>query len=255
MPLFYLNLRNINPNGTSETFNIQWNLRLFSRIFWIIYNNYIIFSLLGVLSTRKIYRYLIFFGWIFPLLIPIITIAVARDYYVDASKHCFLNVIGGVIWAFIAPIWTMILINTIFLIIAIIRIIQTRYAAIKDDARKIVKDALITGLVLTPVLGLPWLILIFNVAIQHSVLEWVFIIVNGLMGLVFLLVVVLRNKEVLAVFKKKEKYTVPNTQKTPGHNTSSSATMSSMTSNRFKKNTLERQFAKESQMKSSTIGK
>ena len=196
------------------------------------------------------------FGWIVPLLIPIITIAVARDYYVDASKHCFLNVIGGVIWAFIAPICTMILINTIFLIISIIQIIQTRYVAIKDDTRRIVKDALITGLVLTPVLGLPWLILIFNVAIQHSVLEWVFIIVNGLMGLVFLLVVVLRNKEVLAVFKKKEKYTIPNVQIIPKHNTSSSATMGSMICSRFKKNTPEGQFAKESQLKwCGTIGK
>ena len=206
------------------------------------------------MSTRKIYRYLIFFGWIFPLLIPIITIAVARDYYVDVSRHCFLNVIGGVIWAFIAPILTMILINTIFLIIAIIRIIQTKYSATNDNARKIVKDALITGLVLTPVLGLPWLILIFNVAIQHSVLEWVFIIVNGLMGLVFLLVVVLRNKEVLEVFKKKEKFTVPNAQITPGHNTSSSATMGPITSSRLKKNTPKRQFAKESPMKSGPIG-
>ena len=207
------------------------------------------------MSTKEIYRYLILFGWISPVLIPIITIAVARDYYVDATRHCFLNIKGGVIWAFIAPIWTMILINTIFLIIAIIRIIQTRCASLNDDAQRIVKEALITGLVLTPVLGLPWLILIFNFAIQHFVLEWVFIIVNGLMGLVFLLVVVLRNKEVLAVFKKRDKYNVLNAQKSPGHNMLSSTTMDSMTSNRFKKNSLVRQFAEESQKKSGTVGK
>ena len=114
---------------------------------------------------------------------------------------------------------------------------------------------MITGLVLTPVLGLPWLFLVFNVAIQHSALEWVFIIINGLMGLVFLFVVVLRNKEVLTFFKNKGKFTVSNTQKTNGNNTSNSGTGNFLTSNRFKKNTLERQSAEESKIKSGTIGK
>ena len=213
-----------------------------------------IYSLLGVLSTRKIYKYLMVFGWIFPVIIPIITIAVARDYYVDVSRHCFLNVIGGVIWAFIVPIWSIILVNVIFLIIAMIRIIQAK--SNKDnEARDTIKSALVAGLVLTPVLGLPWLILIFNVAIQHSVLEWVFIIVNGLMGLVFLFVVVLRNAEVLAFLKRKDKYAYStNTLKTPAGSNASNSTASSLTSNRFKKNTLERQLDKESKTRSGTIG-
>ena len=201
------------------------------------------------MSTKKIYKYLIIFGWVFPLLIPFITITAAQDQYVDASSHCFLNVTGGVIWAFIGPILVIILINAVFLTIALIRIVQIKSTDQNNETMKIVKDALITGLVLTPVLGLPWLILIFNVAIQHSVLEWLFIIINGAMGLVFFLVVVLRNKEVLTRFKRKKQTTGSNAHQSTPQNVPSSSTRSTFTSNRFRKtNTLERHLVKEAEI-------
>ena len=198
---------------------------------------------------------MIIFGWGFPLLIPLITIAVTRDQYVDASSHCFLNIAGGVIWAFIGPILIMILINAVFLIIALIQIIRAQASAQNNETRNIAKNALITGLVLTPVLGLPWLILIFNVTIQHSILEWLFIIVNGAMGFIFFLVVVLRNKEVLTRFRRGKQTAFSNTHPSSQQTAPSSSTPSSFTSNRFRKtNTLERRLIKESEIQGASIG-
>ena len=67
------------------------------------------------------------------------------------------------------------------------------------------KSAAITGLTLAPVLGLPWLILVFNIAIHNEILEWIFIIVNGLLGLVFFVLIAIRNKQVLAKFRKNRR--------------------------------------------------
>ena len=159
----------------------------------------------------KLCLFLILFGWGFPIIIPVITIAVTRDYYVDASNHCFLNTERGVIWTFIVPILTMLAINTLSLIIAIVRIIQVR-SSDDQNIKKLknnMKSALITGLTLTPVLGIPWLILIFNIAIDNTILDWIFIIINGLMGLVFFVLVVIRNKQVQGKFQRiRESYTL-----------------------------------------------
>ena len=207
------------------------------------------YNSLGVMSNRKIYPYLIVFGWVFPLIIPIITIAATSSYYVDETQHCFLSTEGGVIWSFIAPVLIILIINVIFLVIAISKIIYTKWSNQNNEHKDVVKDALITALVLTPVLGIPWLFLILNVAIQHVVLQFIFVFLNGLIGLVFFFVVVLRNKEVYALICRRKK--VPTTGQTSGP--MSSATATSQVSNKFKKQgaevgTLERPMVKEAEI-------
>ena len=140
------------------------------------------------------------FGWVFPLIIPVVTVTitntVVNSTYVDTTTHCFLTYEGGVIWSFIAPVVIILIINVIFLVIAIVKIIYSKLNNRNNELSVLLKDALITSLVLTPVLGIPWLVLILNVSIQHVVLEFVFIFCNSIIGLIFLFVVVLRNKEV-----------------------------------------------------------
>ena len=199
------------------------------------------------MSTRKIYPYLIVFGWVFPLIIPTITIVITNSYYVDDTQHCFLSTEGGVIWSFIAPVFIILLINLIFLVIAIAKIIYTKWSNQNNEHKDVVRDALITALILTPILGIPWLILILNVAIQHVVLQFIFIFLNGSIGLVFFFVVVLRNKEVHALLCRRNKDT--STGQTPSGPTSS-ATASSQVSSKFRRKgteigTLERAMVKE----------
>ena len=142
------------------------------------------------------------FGWLFPLVIPIITIAIKREKYVDSTQHCFLNKEDGVIWAFIAPIIILLLINIVLLILAVIRIVTARFKSGEREKLVLLRNALIYSFILTPILGLPWVVLILNVFIVHTIVEWIFILVNGSMGVVFFLVVVLGNKEVREIFSK-----------------------------------------------------
>ncbi|KAI6658157.1 Phosphatidylinositol phosphatase PTPRQ-like isoform X2, partial [Oopsacas minuta] len=208
---------------------------------WTLCNGiFIIFKLvIAVMTTRKIYPYLIVFGWTFPLVIPIITIAVTRENYVDPSEHCFLNINYGVIWAFISPIIILLLINLILLILAVVRIVTARAKAGEDQRLGLIKNVLIYSLILTPILGLPWVILIFNIFIRSTVVEWIFILLNGGMGLIFFIVVTLGNAEVRAIFKRKR-----NTQ-----------TTSNTISSRVKSGTLKYKIKKKSRSGDSEMQK
>ena len=118
--------------------------------------------------------------------------------------HCFLNFSGGVIIALILPILILITFNILFLIIAAVRLWQTRFSNDAIQDREIIKSAFITGLIMTPVLGFPWLILIFNISNQYSAIELIFFVYNSMVGIVFFFVVVLRNKEIQAILRKKK---------------------------------------------------
>ncbi|KAI6658168.1 Adhesion G-protein coupled receptor D1-like isoform X2 [Oopsacas minuta] len=201
---------------------------------WTLCNGiFIIFKLvIAVMTTRKIYPYLIVFGWTFPLVIPIITIAVTRENYVDPSEHCFLNINYGVIWAFISPIIILLLINLILLTLAVVRIVTARAKAGEDQRLGLIKNVLIYSLILTPILGLPWVILIFNIFIRSTVVEWIFILLNGGMGLIFFIVVTLGNAEVRAIFKRKR-----NTQ-TTSNTISSGVNSNTISKFRIKKKSI-----------------
>ena len=119
--------------------------------------------------------------------------------------HCFLTYEGGVIWSFIAPVLIILVINVVFLVIAIVKIVYSKLKNPNNGHKVVLKDTLITALILTPVLGIPWLFLILNISIQHVALEFTFIFINGIIGVIFLFVVVLRNKEVQTVLCRRRK--------------------------------------------------
>ena len=205
-------------------------------------------------STRKVYPYLIPLGWGFPIFIPIVTFAIMRDYYVDMSSHCFLSIIGGVMWAFVVPILVILSINFILIIIAIFRLILTGSSKKNNDNREMGKGALVTGIFMTIVLGLPWLCLLFKMTLHYSILEWVFIIVNSLMGIVFFLVVVIRNREVLAIFRKKKRHDISNYHQSQTMNPSKLSNQNSLAHSKFR-NSTESIAMKQIEFRNSPIGK
>ena len=156
------------------------------------------------MKQHKVYPYLIVFGWTFPIVIPIITVAVKHDKYVDTTQHCFLTYEDGIIWAFIAPSIAIILVNMVILVISVIRISTTKFGSEKLKEKQVIKTALVSTLILTPLLGIPWIILLLNIFIVNSIVQWVFIIINGLMGIFFFFVITMRNAEVKKLFKMKK---------------------------------------------------
>ena len=159
---------------------------------------------LGVLSQHKIYLYLIVFGWTFPIVIPIITVAVKYDKYVTTAQHCFLTYEDGIIWAFIAPIIAIIFVNMVILVISVIRISTTKFGSEKLKEKQVIKTALVSTLILTPLLGIPWIILLLNIFIVDPAVQWGFIITNGLMGIFFFFAITIRNAEVKKLLKLKK---------------------------------------------------
>ena len=156
------------------------------------------------MSQHKVYPYLIIFGWTFPIVIPIITVAIKHDKYVDATQHCFLTYEDGIIWAFITPIITIILVNMVILVISVIRISTTKLGSEKLKEKQVIKAALVSTLILTPLLGIPWIILLLNIFIVDPVVQWGFIITNGLMGIFFFFAITIRNTEVKKLLKMKK---------------------------------------------------
>ena len=188
---------------------------------------------LGILRERKIYPFLICFGWTSPLIIPIITIAIKHNNYVKPEEHCFITYEDGLIWSFIGPILIILAINMLILVFASIRIATARFGTDKMDEKQALKKGIISSLILTPLLGIPWLILLVNVFIAYPIVQWVFIIINGLMGVFFFLAITLRNAEVKKLCTKSSKIVQqPSTSLTVGK-------ASGRLSNRFKKSTYK----------------
>ena len=97
----------------------------------------------------------------------------------------------------------MLLINMVFLSIAAMRLVTMKTKTEQADKIRMLRNALISALIYTPILGVPWVLLLVNMFMHYDVIEWVFILVNGTMGIVFFIVFVLRNNEVQGIFMKR----------------------------------------------------
>ena len=144
------------------------------------------------------------FGWTFPIIIPIITVLIKYDNYVRTDQHCFLTYEDGVIWTFIAPIIAILFVNMIILIISAIRISTIKFDSENLKEKQMIKSALGSNLILTPLLGIPWIILSLNIFIVDPIVQWSFIIINGLIGIFFFFLITMRNPEVKILLKMKK---------------------------------------------------
>ena len=191
---------------------------------------------LGIWNKHKIYIYLIVFGWCFPIIIPIITIAIKHGNYVKTDEYCFLTHEDGIIWAFVGPIIFILLINITILIISVVRISTTKSSSERLQKRQVIKNALISSIILTPILGIPWILLLLNILIKHPIIQLSFILTNGPLGVFYFFAVTMRNEEVKQKFRKPKIYndmsnTLSSNKKSTGacnkfHSTTSSSSYS-----------------------------
>ncbi|XP_071806561.1 uncharacterized protein [Asterias amurensis] len=140
-------------------------------------------------------------GWVFPLIVVGITLAAKFSSY-TSSLSCWLNNQNGVIWAFVAPVIFVTACNTCVLVRVIRVFLSLEALANKSDTKKIVAGARAIVL-LTPLLGITWLIGLMNINGSVVVLSYVFVILNSSQGVwIFILHCVL-NEEVGKAFKLK----------------------------------------------------
>ncbi|XP_032905253.1 adhesion G-protein coupled receptor D2 isoform X1 [Amblyraja radiata] len=157
-------------------------------------------------GRRMKYYYLI--GWGFPVFIVVITVATTSDRYI-ADNHCWLNIKGNVIWAFVGPVLFTLTFNAFVLCRVVVitvssfqrrsvmlvsgaslphRVYSQTWAAIKPVA------------ILLPVLGLTW----FCGVLVHLdiTLGYIFVVLNSFQGLYIFLVYTLYNSEVRNAIKR-----------------------------------------------------
>ncbi|XP_078282132.1 adhesion G protein-coupled receptor D2-like [Rhinoraja longicauda] len=157
-------------------------------------------------GRRMKYYYLI--GWGFPVFIVVITVATTSDRYI-ADNHCWLNIRGDVIWAFVGPVLFTLTFNAFVLCRVVVitvssfqrrsvmlvsgtslphRVYSQTWAAIKPVA------------ILLPVLGLTW----FCGVLVHLdiTLGYIFVVLNSFQGLYIFLVYTLYNSEVRNAIKR-----------------------------------------------------
>ena len=159
---------------------------------------------LGVLNRKNLFWPLFVLAWILPIPIVLITmiIGLVRGNYVRLNENCFLSL--GYIWSLIGPIIAIIVINSIGFFIAIVRIIQFSIGKSGNDKKTnfaAIKPPLIAACLLLPILGIPWIVILLDFIlgaanVSTTIFEWVFLILIGPSGVVFLLAFTIPNQAV-----------------------------------------------------------
>ncbi|XP_065903420.1 uncharacterized protein [Dysidea avara] len=179
----------------------------------------------GVFKTRKFFMLL---GWGFPVPIVIVSAAVSHEHY-GSDDMCWITEERGAIWAFIAPMLLIILINMFFLIVSLYQIYGSKkyslqmVSASKFQIGKILVKA---AVLLLPLLGLTWLFGLLAVNEDTVVFAWLFTILNSLQGFFIALFYVIRNEQFLKFVKEHGKLSLfsesnkTNTTKTSNGNSS-----------------------------------
>ena len=134
----------------------------------------------------------------------LITVSIRQEAYSSHNAgYCWLSNEDGVIWAFLGPVFLVLILNSIILTASAIRIGTARKNLTRNQQ---VKTALISAFILTPVLGMPWIVSfakIVTVGIQNelvlrildSFIDYVFICLNAPTGIVFFVIVFKRFRE------------------------------------------------------------
>ncbi|XP_071809847.1 adhesion G protein-coupled receptor L4-like [Asterias amurensis] len=144
-------------------------------------------------------------GWGTPAVVVVIAAGLRWEHYVN-YESCWLSMESNVIWAFIGPALTVMLVNLVVLV-SVVRIIVSSAAAKKDKEFDHVKAGLKGALFLLPILGLTW---IFGILAQNAatlVFQYLFVIFNAMQGVFIFLAYCALNKEVRnAIQRSREKW-------------------------------------------------
>ena len=131
------------------------------------------------------------------------------DYVGNNTGRCWISSESGLIWSFLGPVYLILFINAIILISSAIRIGTARKQL---SALRKFRGFLISAIILTPVLGLPWIVSLAKFAtlsienitayqILDTFADWVFICLNSPAGVIFFIIILNRFRE----FRKSSK--------------------------------------------------
>ena len=169
---------------------------------------------LGLNKSRRLYPYIILFAWTIPLLFPILTLAIKFEFYVDTSKHCFPSKEEYILLGLLMPILVLSLITLVACVFMCIRFVNVRKRLENDVIRTDIKHIMLSTVILTSLLSIPWITLMVYFFIDNSLVEWVFVLLNDTTGIFFLIFIALRVNEVIDFILCKSTRNVTETPQT-----------------------------------------
>lgn len=135
-----------------------------------------------VFKTQSKIRLLLLLVWGVPAVIVAITVGVSysKEYY--SQYYCWLTTTNGVLYAFVAPVLLIILVNCFIIVVVLYVIYNTRNVKSKSGHDK-AKTGLRSMCTLLPILGVTWLFGILSINDELVVFQYLFAITNSLQGL------------------------------------------------------------------------
>ncbi|XP_044174180.1 uncharacterized protein LOC114947269 isoform X5 [Acropora millepora] len=177
---------------------------LLAMFSWMLCEGVLLYILLvkvfGGGAEEKV-KYFYIFGWGFPAIIVAISLAATQTVGYGTAHACWLDISSGLIWAFIAPVISIILVNIVVFILVIREMMGTRQLQSKTQIEK-VKAGIKASAVILPLLGITWLfgLLAFNSA--TIAFKYIFAIANSLQGFMIFIFHCLLNKQIRDAIKR-----------------------------------------------------
>ncbi|KAL4233863.1 hypothetical protein ACF0H5_008538 [Mactra antiquata] len=151
------------------------------------------FIVLKPVSAKKPTIPLLIGAYVLAFIVTGVSLGVHFNDYIR-EEFCWLSVESGAVWSFIVPVILVIVSNIIIVIIVVYTMFGTASMSRKTSTEK-TKIAVRNIIILTPTLGLSWIIGIFAVNEHTIVFQYLFAILNSVQGLLICLVhLVLNNK-------------------------------------------------------------
>lgn len=132
-------------------------------------------------GERKL-KFFYFLGWGVPLIFVSICLAITRTNGYGGDKTCWLSISSGLIWTFIGPALTIVLINGIIFVL-VLRAMMTSHKMMAAADKEKIKLGIKCSIVLIPLLGITWVFGVLAFDQATVVFLYLFAILNSLQGL------------------------------------------------------------------------
>lgn len=137
-----------------------------------------------------------------PLVIVFITLGSCWNTQYHSETFCWLSVNSGAIYAFIAPVLLIFLLN-LGIIISLLRVMFLTTKMKKAEFKEKARNALKSVCTLIPVLGVTWIFGIFAINEDAIVFQYIFTIANSIQGLLIFITHVLMNNKIKKTMRAK----------------------------------------------------
>ncbi|XP_057217668.1 adhesion G protein-coupled receptor L2 isoform X7 [Triplophysa rosa] len=185
-------------------------------------------------------RYFYMAGYILPAVVVGVSAAVDYRSY-GTKKACWLRMDNHFIWSFIGPVTFIIMLNLVFLLITMYKMMK-HSTSLKPDSSRLehIKSWVMGGFALLCLLGLTWTFGLFFISESSVVLAYLFTIFNTFQGMFIFTFHCLLQKKVRREYSKCLRHTYCCTGRPTESSHSSTKTSTTRTSARYSSATQSR---------------